>query len=943
MPPTPPPTVATGCRDNDNDEDASSSSHSSSQQQLPSKKRPALTSITNQNNNIITTTNHNNYEAEAVAPGEWNTRSSSTGSSSEFHAGRYAKLRRTAVLASTVKPPFQSLGWNSTGIQILEDWNELVDLYTIKLQQQQDAKARKEQLKQQQQQQQAVLNPAKKKKKPNSLPVAQVPMKPALPPNPRTILPGIQLRTHLHFQKKVALEDEGIDFSPPIPVGQHQLFLFQFLHYIMEKAKSPSERRSYHPLLKRLFPLSSAARKILDASPVPSNHDPFHNAMDPDRFASRISIHNPVAVAHLVVLELHVRTQNDAVSLVQAILGTAQPPLPKQPRKPQPRVGPSLSINKELPAPVPPPPTVIGTNHHPHNSNVVVLPTTWYNTDTTEPLSMTDRFMYHHHHEWKLKCHRQKPGAFTIGFIYDQLKPFVLSKEQWEKEEYPPLLLHVVPPTTKIPHHSNDKWSAVVNDKIQNDWQKSRDGQRFLRGISPQSRARMEWKEARQFIQPYYAITGSSTADETAADIDDDKDNITNHAVLQQQRLPFVGHAGHSGLMMDQHLKIPPEPPARDFFWEYDDFDDSPPKTRRIFAMDCDLVVTTEMGDPPKVARMTLCEMVFFDQVANTASVETHRHVHLDVVVIPPNCNNNHCSDVVVAHDWNCSGTMADMLYHGERMLRLEQVQAALLQLIHPCDIVIGHSLAPQFHALRFVHPTVVDTALMFHDDEDDEEKQHSLRHLAAVLLQREIQRPDRTHCCSKGAATAMELAVKRAIYGPSFCINNTKSNWFTKLPHQLKNPITAVAVGPSEWLRQHVLSPSSSSSNATQALTCESIDDSNSQAIAGWVAGGPTRRASVVWSKMDLSESSSNDELTRLNEFVHDVITKLSSHNSVLLMIPIQINYSDMKELHEQRQIRRDDPSATTVPWSKADETQYQTCREECRNGYVLYITAKG
>ena len=216
----------------------------------------------------------------------------------------------------------------------------------------------------------------------------------------------------------------------------------------------------------------------------------------------------------------------------------------------------------------------------------------------------------------------------------------------------------------------------------------------------------------------------------------------------------------------------------------------------------------------------------------------------------------------------------------------------------------------------------------------------YSLRHLAAVLLHKEIQSASGPHCSEEDAVTALQLAVSRAIRGPSFGINHRgiSSNWFTKLSNQSKDAITTVAVGPVKWLRQHILSPSSSSSNAIHALQCESIDDSNSKAITRWVTG-PTRRASVVWSKIELSHD--NNDARRMSEWVQDVITKLSCNNSVVLMIPIQINYSDTKELHQQRQLRRSNPRST-IPWSESDEEQYKTSLEICRNGYVLYITNK-
>jgi hypothetical protein len=78
------------------------------------------------------------------------------------------------------------------------------------------------------------------------------------------------------------------------------------------------------------------------------------------------------------------------------------------------------------------------------------------------------------------------------------------------------------------------------------------------------------------------------------------------------------------------------------------------------------------------------------------------------------------------------------------------------------------------------------------------------------------------------------------------------------------------------------------------------------------------------------------------MTEWVRDIIAKLSGNNSVVLMIPVQIDYNGTKERSRHRQLRLCNPRST-MPWSDADEEQYQVSLEMCRNGYVLYITTKG
>jgi len=68
------------------------------------------------------------------------------------------------------------------------------------------------------------------------------------------------------------------------------------------------------------------------------------------------------------------------------------------------------------------------------------------------------------------------------------------------------------------------------------------------------------------------------------------------------------------------------------------------------------------------------------------------------------------------------SGITADLL--DGVSTSLEEVQVALLGLICKEDIVVGHSLENDLHALRLSHPRVIDTAVLFRTDG----RKHALR-----------------------------------------------------------------------------------------------------------------------------------------------------------------------------------------------------------------------
>ena len=192
-------------------------------------------------------------------------------------------------------------------------------------------------------------------------------------------------------------------------------------------------------------------------------------------------------------------------------------------------------------------------------------------------------------------------------------------------------------------------------------------------------------------------------------------------------------------------------------------------KARGIFAMDAEMVETNQGKE---LARVTLCRLQSY---ANRgADIETE--LVFDVLVRPRNA--------VVNYWTQYSGVTAAMLddRNNDNIVRLEQVQAALLRTVGAQDIVIGHSLENDLQATRWIHGTVIDTAVLFRPA--TVRNKFSLKHLAAVLLDLRIQQSERSHCSEEDAVTALKLAVRRAAQGPSFSIRVKPSptNWLAQL-----------------------------------------------------------------------------------------------------------------------------------------------------------------
>jgi hypothetical protein len=211
---------------------------------------------------------------------------------------------------------------------------------------------------------------------------------------------------------------------------------------------------------------------------------------------------------------------------------------------------------------------------------------------------------------------------------------------------------------------------------------------------------------------------------------------------------------------------------------------------------------------------------------------------------------------------------------------------------------------------------------------------------LAAVLLKKHIQNSDRPHCSIEDATTAMDLAIQRAVQGPSFGIsqkNGVTINWLV----DISRTTSAVCVGPIHWLQQHILS----STSALHALQCESVHDSNLKAVVSWL-GGPKRRASIVWSQLDIAtskttktKSSSEEDLDSVGNWLQEVISKVPEN--VVVMLALQVGYPQTCAASELRRTRRN-PRAL-VPWSDSEEQQYQSVLNSCRNGTVIWIGGRG
>ena len=295
------------------------------------------------------------------------------------------------------------------------------------------------------------------------------------------------------------------------------------------------------------------------------------------------------------------------------------------------------------------------------------------------------------------------------------------------------------------------------------------------------------------------------------------------HVQVEDEDVPFVMHLSHQ----QQQQRRRQEGSSDDDI--------------RVFGLDCEMVKTdtgkTELG------RITLIQYIdpnskSLDTTTTTEDDSQKRYkVVMDELVLP----HRPILDYVTQY----SGLTADLLK--DVTTRLEQVQASLLSLVRPQDILVGHSLENDLIATRWVHPTVIDTAVVFRSNASFK---HSLKHLCNCLLKKKIQGGNH-HCSEEDAAAALELAIGRAEQGPTFAIH-AKDRLFWVPTEKKHSEAATVFVGPSQWLQDHI----TRHPNALHALTCDTIDSPNRKAIGSWLLG-PKRRAGLVWANLVVATSA--------------------------------------------------------------------------------------
>jgi RNA exonuclease 1 len=140
---------------------------------------------------------------------------------------------------------------------------------------------------------------------------------------------------------------------------------------------------------------------------------------------------------------------------------------------------------------------------------------------------------------------------------------------------------------------------------------------------------------------------------------------------------------------------------------------------RKVFAMDCEMCITSPKGETPQVFSLTRVSVIDWDG-----------QVVLDELVKP----TRPITDYLTAY----SGITPALLKNVTTTLK--DVQQKLVEILTPDSILIGHSLNSDLNALQLTHPYIIDTTLLFPHPRGPPLKS-SLKWLAQKYLSREIQK----------------------------------------------------------------------------------------------------------------------------------------------------------------------------------------------------------
>ncbi|GMH88211.1 hypothetical protein TL16_g11090 [Triparma laevis f. inornata] len=286
----------------------------------------------------------------------------------------------------------------------------------------------------------------------------------------------------------------------------------------------------------------------------------------------------------------------------------------------------------------------------------------------------------------------------------------------------------------------------------------------------------------------------------------------------------------------------------------------------KIYAIDCEMVQTTEGSE---LARCTITELggkTIYDRYVKPSNVIT---------------------DYLTLY----SG-ISEKTWTSQEYTTLEEFQSEVYKIVNSEDVVVGHSLENDLHAMKIVHLNCIDTAVLFKDNDDG--RKHSLKYLIKGFFGRDIQRAE--HDSGEDARAAMDLAILKARYGKKVGMKGGR-----------------MCTEMEDWVFDR------------------------DEMIGCW--GGEMSRflKGSVWS----SGVSGRERVTVGGGYWSHVtafLKKKTTHRSLTIIITDRSK--KYREMTEGRNVRR--RGAGVSPWKEEDEQEWKREKERARMGEVYFVARK-
>lgn len=224
--------------------------------------------------------------------------------------------------------------------------------------------------------------------------------------------------------------------------------------------------------------------------------------------------------------------------------------------------------------------------------------------------------------------------------------------------------------------------------------------------------------------------------------------------------------------LIEENYPLPLKGKLRDAYSDYvmtkDEYKPVTPKSP-MFGLDCEMCMTNAGSELTRV------------------SVVNERHETVYESLVKP---YNEITDYLTRY----SGITKEML--SDVTKRLEDVQVDLRELLPHDAILVGQSLNSDLHALKMMHPYIIDTSLIYNFT-GERTRKPKLKTLAREFLNEDIQSGRNGHCSIEDSITSLKLVQlklsKSMEYGDA--VHTNRQQYKENVVKMIKSPQVALSI----------------------------------------------------------------------------------------------------------------------------------------------------